>query len=67
MGFHMWAEVWIDGQWIPIDATLGRGSIGAAHIKIADSSWHDVQSLTPLLPVSRVLGKVAIDILSVED
>ena len=27
MGFHMWAEVWIDGQWIPIDGTLGRGYV----------------------------------------
>lgn len=58
MGFHMWAEVWIDGQWRPIDAVLGRGYVGATHLKISDHSWHDVQSLTPLLPVYRVLGKL---------
>jgi len=66
MGFHMWTEVWIKGQWIGIDATLGRGSIGAAHIKISDHSWHEVQSLTPMLPVSRVLGKLSIEVIRAE-
>jgi transglutaminase-like putative cysteine protease len=67
MGFHMWTEVCVQGQWVAIDATLGRGSIGAAHIKIADSSWSDVQSLTPLLPVARILGKVSIEVISVRN
>jgi hypothetical protein len=66
LGFHMWTEVWIQGEWIGIDATLGNGSIGASHIKISDHSWHDVQSLTPMLPVSRVLGKLAIEVLRAE-
>jgi transglutaminase-like putative cysteine protease len=65
MAFHMWTEVWVKGQWFAIDATLGQGSIGAAHIKIADHSWYDTQSLTPLLPVVRVLGKMDIEIVSV--
>ncbi len=66
MGFHMWTEVWIKGEWIGLDATLGRGSVGPAHIKISDSSWHDVQSLTPLLPVARALGKLSIQVIRVE-
>jgi len=63
----MWSEVWIQGQWIALDATLGEGSVGAGHIKIADHSWHDVQTLTPLLPVMRVVGKVSIEVLSVDE
>jgi Transglutaminase-like superfamily len=66
MGFHMWTEVWVNGQWLGLDATLDRGGIGAAHIKISDNSWHEARSLTPLLPVSRVLGKLAIEVMSVE-
>jgi hypothetical protein len=66
MGFHMWAEAWIDGQWLPIDATLGRGHVGATHLKICDHSWHDTQSLTPLLPALRVLGKVSIEVVRVD-
>jgi transglutaminase-like putative cysteine protease len=65
LGFHMWTEVWIRGQWIPIDATLGRGYVGATHLKITDHSWHDTQSLTPLLPVVRVLGKLSVEVVSV--
>jgi transglutaminase-like putative cysteine protease len=61
----MWAEVWIDGRWRALDATLGYGRIGAAHLKIADQSWHDERSLTPLLPVVRVLGKLAIEVVNV--
>ncbi|MGH7172097.1 MAG: transglutaminase-like domain-containing protein [Gemmataceae bacterium] len=64
MGFHMWTEVWIDGQWLGLDATLGLGGVSAAHVKISDHSWHDTPSLTPLLPASRILGKMTIRVLS---
>jgi hypothetical protein len=67
MGFHMWTEVWVQGQWLGIDATLGRGSVGAAHVKISDHSWHDVNDLQPLFPVTRVLGKVSMEVISVEE
>jgi hypothetical protein len=62
--FHMWAEVHVAGQWLGVDATLGQGGVGATHLKIADQSWRDTQTLAPLLPVVRVLGKVAIDVVS---
>lgn len=65
MGFHMWSEVFVRGQWLPIDATLGKGYVGATHLKISDHSWHDIQSLTPLLPVVRVVGKLSIEVVSV--
>jgi transglutaminase-like putative cysteine protease len=65
MAFHMWTEVWVRGQWLAIDGTLGQGSVGADHVKIADHSWCDVQSLTPLLPVTRVLGKIAMEVVRV--
>lgn len=55
LGFHMWTEVFVRGQWLALDATLGRGSIGAGHIKINDHSWDGVMSLTPLLPVQGFL------------
>lgn len=67
LGYHMWTEVWVRGQWMDIDATLGRGSIGAGHVKITDASWHETQSLKPLLPVMRVmLAKPAIEVVRVE-
>jgi hypothetical protein len=67
MAYHMWTEVWVSGQWLAIDATLGQGSIGAAHVKIADHSWYDTHSLTPLLSVARVLDKLSIEVVSVNE
>jgi hypothetical protein len=34
-------------------------------LKISDQSWHDERTLTPLLPVVRVLGKLTIEVVSV--
>ncbi len=56
LAYHMWFEVSINGRWLALDATLGRGSIGAGHIKITDASWHEEKSFAPLLPVMSVLG-----------
>jgi hypothetical protein len=66
MAFHMWTEVWVQDQWVPLDATLGRGYVGATHLKITDHSWHDTRSLTPLLPLIRVLGKLQIEVVSAQ-
>lgn len=66
MAFHMWTEVFVHGNWLAIDATRGEGHVGATHLKITDSSWHDTQSLTPLLPVFRVLGKLSIEVVRVD-
>ena len=64
--FHMWTEVWISGEWRSLDATLGQGRIGATHLKICDQSWHEARDMTPLFPVVRVLGKIRIEVVSVE-
>jgi len=66
MGFHMWTEVWVQGQWIPLDATLGKGFVGATHLKVTDHSWHDTRGLTPLLPLMRVLGKMQVEVVSAQ-
>jgi hypothetical protein len=64
--FHMWTEVWVRGQWLMLDAVLGKGSVGAAHLKVTDHSWHDTQTLAPVLPVTRVLGKIKVEVVTVK-
>jgi hypothetical protein len=66
LGFHMWTEVYVRGQWFGVDATLGQGSVGAGHLKITDHAWRDIQPLAPLLPVTRVLGKIQVEVVSVK-
>jgi hypothetical protein len=65
MGYHMWLEVWIDGEWYGLDPTLGLGRVSATHVKIADQHWNDAQGLLPFLPWARVLGKLQMEVLSV--
>jgi hypothetical protein len=66
LAFHMWTEVWVRGQWMGLDATLGEGGVGPGHLKIADHSWNDTQTLAPVLPVLRVMGKTKVEVLSVK-
>jgi hypothetical protein len=65
-GFHMWTEVWARGKWLGVDATLGRGGVGPGHLKVSDASWHNTQTLAPLLPVIRVMGRLTIEVVKVE-
>jgi hypothetical protein len=63
LAFHMWTEVFVDGQWLGLDATLGQGSIGPGHLKITDSSWAGELGFNPLLPVTGFLmAKPAVEV-----
>lgn len=65
---HMWTEAFIDGVWTPLDATLGKGRIGPAHIKVADSAL-DEDAPTPVaafLPMLHLLGQLKLAVVSIE-
>jgi transglutaminase-like putative cysteine protease len=64
--YHMWAEVFIDGRWIPLDATLGRGGIGAAHLKVAHSNLQGASMYSSFLPVVQVVGRLKVEVPDVE-
>ncbi len=64
--YHMWTEMCLDGRWIPMDATLAQGGIGAAHLKLVHSNLAGASALTCFLPVAQVIGRLKIEILDVE-
>lgn len=64
--YHMWNEVWIQDRWIPLDATLMLGGIGADHIKLGDSNLSGGSPLTDLLGVIQVFGRLELELLSAE-
>ncbi len=66
LAFHMWTEVFIADRWIPLDATLGRGGIGAAHLKLAQSSLAGADALAGFLPIAQVLGRLQVTVLSAQ-
>lgn len=65
-GYHMWAEVFINGDWIPLDGTLGQGGIGGGHIKLGDSSLKGASALSAFLPIFNVIGKLKIEVEKIE-
>jgi len=65
-GYHMWNEVFINGRWIPVDATLGQGGIGAGHLKVAESDLAGASAYTSFLPVVQLLGRLKIDVIESE-
>ncbi len=68
LAYHMWYEVYAEGQWLALDGTRGQGSIGPGHIKITDTSWDNEKSLAPVLPLIRVLmAKPAVEIVKVNE
>jgi hypothetical protein len=35
-------------------------------LKISDASWHNTETLAPLLPVTRVMGRISVEVLKVD-
>jgi transglutaminase-like putative cysteine protease len=63
-GYHMWAEVYVGGRWVPVDGTLGLGHASPAHIKLADASLDGADAMVAFLPVARVMDRLKIEVVS---
>lgn len=64
--FHLWTEAWIKDRWVPLDATLARGGIGAAHLKITDSDLAGANATSAFLPVLQVMGQMEAEVIEVK-
>lgn len=64
-GGHMWTEACLNGHWIPLDATLGKGGIGAGHLRLSDSSLSDdgPSAISSFAPLMLVIGQIEIEVL----
>ncbi|MGD0654321.1 MAG: transglutaminase-like domain-containing protein [Thermoguttaceae bacterium] len=65
-GYHLWTEIYIADKWIPIDATLAKGGIGAAHLKLAHSSLKGASAYSSFWPVVQVVGRLKIEVVEAE-
>ncbi len=59
--YHAWTEVYVAGRWIPLDATLAEGGIGAAHLKLGHSNLEGASAYSSFLPVIQVAGRLKIE------
>lgn len=64
--YHMWNQVYVEGRWVPLDATLALGGTGAARLAIAHHSLEGASALSCFLPVARVAGQLEIEILDAQ-
>lgn len=67
-GGHMWTEANLNGQWIPLDATLGMGRVDAVHLKLSDASMSDrgPMVISGFAPMMTIIGKLKLDVISSE-
>jgi hypothetical protein len=66
LGYHMWTEVYVDQRWIPLDATLGLGGIGAGHLKLAHSSLAGTSAYGSFIPIIDIVGRLNVEVLGTE-
>jgi len=64
--YHLWTEAWIGDRWVPLDATLARGGIGAAHLKITDSNLDGASAASAFLPVIQVIGQMEVEVVVIK-
>jgi hypothetical protein len=65
--FHMWTEVYVAHRWVPLDATLGMGGIGGAHLKLADTNFAAEEGMSSFWRVATAMGQIEkLDIVEVE-
>ena len=62
---HMWTEVWV-GDWVPLDATLGKGIVHADHIALSTSSLSAESTADLFLSLLPLLGKLHIEVREAE-
>ncbi|MCA9198927.1 MAG: transglutaminase domain-containing protein, partial [Planctomycetales bacterium] len=60
--YHMWNEVWVTDRWVALDATLGRGGIGAGHLRFRASNLASETAYGLISPVLRIMGRLQIEV-----
>lgn len=59
--YHAWNEVMVNGEWLPIDATLNRIRMDAAHVKLAEGA------LDSQTDIANLIGKLDLEVIDYEE
>jgi hypothetical protein len=60
---HMWAQFWIDGQWVDVDAALGQPVVEPTHIALSLSDAGDSGIADMVNSVWLNLGQIEVSVL----
>ena len=61
----MWNEVYVNRRWVAVDSAYDQSQVDAAHIKLSDSSLDGVAPFESFLPVTRVIGKLKMEVVEI--
>lgn len=59
-GYHMWTQVWLDGRWVDLDATLDNAAFDATHILISASRLEGGAGGNEMVRLAPLLGRLQI-------
>jgi hypothetical protein len=65
-GYHMWTQVYINGQWVDIDAALRQTDCDPTHIALAIMPLQDEGMLDSVMSILPLLGRLQIEVIEVE-
>ncbi len=66
-GYHAWTEVWINGQWISLDAALNQAPADVSHIALGISALNASDPIAETAAgVLPVIGNLEIEVLQQE-
>lgn len=60
--YHMWNEVWTGDRWLPLDATVAQGTVGADHIKLRHSSLHGETAYAVMMSLLQVVNRLELEV-----
>jgi hypothetical protein len=63
-GGHAWTEVWIDGDWYPVDGTIGSGSVDALHLTLARLDLAEGSPMADFAGLASTIGELDIAVQS---
>ncbi len=55
--YHAWPEVWLNGEWVAVDPTLGQAPADASHLRFL------VGGLARQIELIRLIGRLNVDVL----
>ncbi|UCG34174.1 MAG: transglutaminase domain-containing protein [Phycisphaerales bacterium] len=65
-GFHMWTQMYVDGQWVDLDAAMRETNCNPTHIAVGTSSLQEEGLLELVGPLLKVIGNLQIEVLEVD-
>ncbi len=65
-GDHMWTEVYVGNRWIPLDGMLGKGGIGAGHLKLGQSTLEGVSAFGDFTSEAETADRLKIEVLDAQ-